>query len=81
MSKGRASTHAAQVNTCLNRRSRHLLFAKIAVDAVRNRGALPKSSSIALAANVHPATARRWLADLRRILPLRASDLRAGRQP
>lgn len=59
----------------MTRRSRHILFAKIALDAIDAKGMLPKSKSVALAANVHPATARRWLADLRRILPLKASDL------
>jgi DNA-binding transcriptional regulator YhcF (GntR family) len=61
----------------MTRRSRHMLFARIAVDALRNKGRLPTSRSVALVARVHPATARRWLADVRAIATAQASALTA----
>lgn len=60
----------------MTRRARHFLMAKVALDTIAAKGQLPKSSSVAIAAGVHPSTARRWLADLREVLPRKASALR-----
>jgi len=62
----------------LNRRKRHLLFAAIALERMRTTECLPTSRSVALAACVHPATARRWLADLRAVMGKPARLFREG---
>jgi len=61
------------------RRARHMLVAKLAVEHLARHGDLPTSKALALIGNVHGSTSRRWLADLRAIIPAKASALRAGR--
>ncbi len=63
------------------RRSKHMLFGRIAAEHYGKHGRLPKSSMVALVAKVHPATARRWLADMREVMPLKASALTVRAQP
>lgn len=60
----------------MKRRARHMLLTKCVIEVLGRNARLPRSRSLALAADVHPSTARRWLADLRAILPMKASDLR-----
>lgn len=63
------------------RRAKHLLVGKILADSLERSGKLPTSKSVATAANVHPATARRWLADFRAIHPMKASALTRWSSP
>jgi hypothetical protein len=65
----------------LTGRKAHMLFANLAVVYARQHKCLPASRSVALIADIHPATARRWLADLRAVLPQRASAFRTGTSP
>jgi hypothetical protein len=58
-----------------------MLFAKVALDCLVKNQRLPKSSDVALVASIHPATARRWLADMRAVLPRKASSLTQWGQP
>lgn len=58
------------------RRARHMLVAKLAIEHLAAHGRLPKSRALALIGTVHPATARRWLADIRAVIPSKASALR-----
>lgn len=60
----------------MTRRARHMLLVKVAIDALLSNGTLPSTKSLATVAQVHPATARRWRADLRQILGRKATDLR-----
>lgn len=55
-------------------RKAHMLFAKVALDCLIKNQRLPKSSDVALVAPVHPATARRWLADTRAVLSRKARE-------
>jgi hypothetical protein len=63
------------------RRARHMLAGKVIAEQYGRTGTLPSSRSIAAAASVHPATARRWLADMRAVMPLKASALTVRSQP
>jgi len=57
------------------RRARHMLAGKVIAEQYGRTGRLPSSKSVAAAASIHPATARRWLADMRAVMPLKASAL------
>ena len=59
-------------------RRRAMLVTKVAISYHATHAKLPPSGVLCLIAGVHPATARRWLADLRAIMPERASALRKG---
>jgi hypothetical protein len=54
-----------------------MLVAKVSLDYLARNGEMPTSKALALIGNVHSATARRWLVDLRAIVPKQASALRA----
>jgi hypothetical protein len=62
----------------LTGRKAHILFVRVADRWKRNTGELPSSSLVAEVAGVHPSTARRWLADLRSVLPAEHSIFRKG---
>lgn len=61
----------------MTRRARHFLMGRIAAEHHAKTGALPPSRTVALIAAVHPSTARRWLADLRIVMPQKVSALRS----
>jgi DNA-binding transcriptional regulator YhcF (GntR family) len=58
-----------------------MLAGKVIAEQYGRTGTLPSSRSVAAAASVQPATARRWLADMRAVMPLKASALTARTQP
>lgn len=60
----------------MSRRGKHMLAGIVARDYREAHERLPSSKQLALVAGIHPATARRWLADLRGVVDLKASALR-----
>ncbi|HET7064228.1 MAG TPA: hypothetical protein VFI49_08105 [Rudaea sp.] len=65
----------------LTGRKAHILFARTAIAYLGRKRRLPTSRMVAMVADVHPSTARRWLADLRQVLPARVSAFRQGLGP